>query len=164
MKHPELFTMYATREDIDDMLELSRDFFKESNFNQKLTLDLEVYRELILEFIDDPQVASIICVDAETGFICGYFHIYCERHYTQELVGEMFQFYVKPEYRGTKAARLIIESAKKWYKEKGCARAYFDADPGFDDDGRNIKLITNLLGKFGYKASGVSLQVDLLED
>ena len=156
-----LKTIYATREDIPDICEAAKELFAESNFSE-LTLDIERYADILDYYVEQRDIAaSILCVDDRSGFILGYIHIYYAQDYTVERIGEIFQFFVRKDYRGTKAARMLIASALRWYESKDCVRAYFDADPGFDDGGKNIKLVRNLLAKFDYVPTGHSFQVDL---
>lgn len=145
-----------TDENIDAVCDAATEFWHESDSNKGLTLRIDKYRAMLKQYMDDPYCCSIVALDA-AGDLAGYIHIYTQSDYTNELVGELYQFYVRKEYRGKGVARLIVNAADTWYKEMGCARAY--SEVGHGTNGRMIgaKLFENLWSKFGFNRNGYVL-------
>ena len=153
------FTIYkAGRADISDITEKAVQFFSESDFNGNLTANPDRYRDMLYDFIDNPHVASFVARSGED--VVGYIHIYCQSDYTNELVGEMYQFYVDPNFRGKGVARALVSRAVEQYREWGCKRAYSEAAAGFDDGGKNLRLFINLWKKAGYTEKGIVMVKD----
>lgn len=146
---------YADKSHVEELFTLAETFWNESNFNNgNLTIRKDYWQDMVRGHIDQEDTEAICCrVD---GNIVGYVLIYYQKDYTQEPIGEMFQFYVAPEYRGTKVARELVKASVAKYEEWGCARAYCEASPGisFKD---HLSLFRNLWGKFGYEQVGVTL-------
>lgn len=154
MKSKELeFTIERLdRFNFEDAITAGRTFFAESDFSQNMTPDENKYRSLIYRHIGAEHTAGILAVTPQ-GKVIGYAYIYCQNDYTVELVGEMFQFYVLPEARGTMVARSIVQEVVKQFDIWGCVRNYAEAAPGLSD-ARVVKLFSNLWGKFGFKPVG----------
>lgn len=143
----------ATRLDLDELAELGARFYDESNFLGNLTISRENYKRTIGKYIEGYySVAGIVAV--HDGKIVGYLHIYFQQDFTEERIGEVYQFYVMPEYRGTGVARSLVESANLQYAEWNVARGYVEASPGMDKP-EHLKQFENLWGRFGYKKIGI---------
>lgn len=138
--------------DIPQLVELGAAFYQESNFLGTLTMSKNNYQRTLERYIDHPLVAAIVAVKG--GEILGYVHIYAQNDYTEELVGEVFQFYIRPEYRGSGISRALAESAVLQYAEWKVARGYVEAAPGMDAE-EHLKLFENLWGRVGYKKIGI---------
>jgi GNAT superfamily N-acetyltransferase len=69
------------------------------------------------------------------------------------MIGEMFMYYVAPEWRGTLVSRSLVEASVEQYKVWGCKRAYAEAASGLEDP-RALKYFNNLWAKFGYREIG----------
>jgi GNAT superfamily N-acetyltransferase len=143
----------ATRADIPQLVELGARFYKESNFIGGLEVSRENYKKTISKYIEGfYSVAGIVAV--VDGQIVGYLHIYFQQDFTVERIGEVYQFYVTPEYRGTAVSRSLVESANLQYAEWNVSRGYVEASPGMEA-GEHLKLFENLWGRFGYKKIGI---------
>lgn len=141
--------------DLDQLVDLGAQFYQESNFLGNLTMSKKNYRATLAQYLDFdkfPYVAPIVAV--KDGKILGYLHIYAQRDYTEERIGEVYQFYVLPEYRGSGVARALVEAANLQYAEWEVARGYVEASPGMDAEA-HLKLFENLWGRFGYKKIGI---------
>lgn len=144
----------AEKSDIDRLVDLGTQFYGESNFHKGMTISKDNYRKTLEDYIGHPLVGAFVAtVD---GVIVGYSHVFAQTDYTVERVGELFQFFVQPEYRRTSIARSLAEVSVKQYHDWGCKRAYAEASPGMADPS-HIKLFENLWGKFGYQKIGVTL-------
>jgi GNAT superfamily N-acetyltransferase len=145
----------ATEEDLEELFELAETFWHESNFNREgITLRPDHWKHTVATHIALPDTAALCAVVA--GKIVGYVLVYYQADFTEERIGEMFQFYVSPEWRGTNIPRELVAAAMKQYEEWGCVRAYCEASPGlsFRD---HLALFKNLWGKFGYQEVGITL-------
>lgn len=151
------FIRPTTWHDLDRVAELAGQFFIESNFSRSgLTVNLEAYKQTIKNYWRNPYVTSFIAIEEETSDILGYVHIYAQRDYTVELVGEMYQFYVIPRARGTHVSRALVAAACEQYDAWGCARSYCEASPGMPDE-KHLMTFRNLWGKFGFNQVGITL-------
>ena len=147
----------TTWHDLDRVADLAFQFFQESNFSRGgLTVDLEAYKRTIKNYWRNPFVTSFLAIEEDTAEILGYVHIYAQRDYTVELVGEMYQFYVIPRARGSRVARALVQAACDKWDEWGCARAYCEAAPGMQDE-KHLMTFRNLWGKFGFGQVGITL-------
>lgn len=145
----------AGKADIDQLVELGARFYQESNFLGGLTMSKKNYRRTIEPYLDCELVASIVA--DRDGEIVGYLHIYAQDDYTEELVGEVYQFYVTPEYRGSGVARSLVEMAQVQYAQWGVKRSYVEAAPGMDNE-QHLATFRNLWGKFGYQQIGIVMK------
>ena len=148
-------TIHADESHLDELFTLAENFWHESNYNNgKITLAPHFWKDTVRQHIGLDDTAAI-CV-RHNEKIVGYVLIYYQTDYTIERIGEMFQFYVTPDYRGTEVARMLVDAAVNQYKEWGCVRAYCEASPGisFKD---HLGLFRNLWGKFGYEEVGITL-------
>lgn len=143
----------AGPEHVEQIVALGCRFFDESDFHNNLNVDADEFRRTIKDHMGLPSVAAKIAV--HNGVVVGYVLIYCQKDYTKELIGELYQFYVCPEYRGTPTARLLVQAAINQYDDWGCVRAYAEASPGFSDP-RHLKLFENLWKKHGYVLTGAT--------
>lgn len=144
----------AWRADIPQLVELGARFYAESNFRGSMEMSKVNYQRTLEKYIDLPRVAAILAV--KDGEVLGNAYIYAQNDYTEETVGELYQFYVRPEYRGTGVARSLAESAVLQYAEWNCKRAYVEGSPGFDQL-QHLPQFENLWGRFGFKKIGVVL-------
>lgn len=144
----------AGHDDIPKLVELGSMFYAESNFHKGLTLSTDNFRKLLEEYIGHTQVAAIIALIE--GEIVGYCLIYGQSDFTEELIGELYQFYVVKQHRKTGISRALVEEAVRLYDVWGCSRAYAEASPGMADP-NHINLFKNLWGKVGYFQIGVTM-------
>lgn len=150
----------AHKGDLDQLVELGARFYQESNFLGNLTMSKNNYRATIAPYLGMDYVAPIVAVRA--GQILGYLHIYAQRDYTVELVGEVYQFYVLPEYRSSGVSRALVEAANLQYAEWKVARGYVEAAPGMGAE-EHLKLFENLWGRFGYKKIGIVMMKEFTD-
>lgn len=147
--------IHGKEEHLKELFTLAERFWHESNYNLKgLTLRPDFWKKTVRAHIGSDDVAALCAV--VDGKIVGYVLIYYQTDFTEEPIGEMFQFYVSPDFRGTNIPRELVKAAQVQYEEWGCARAYCEASAGltFRD---HLSLFRNLWGKFGYKETGITL-------
>lgn len=155
MKHDDHFDYVlrkGQRRDIPQLVDLGARFFGESNQLGGATMSREKYQRTLETFINHDLVAAIVAdVDGE---IVGYVHIYAQDDATVELIGDLYQFYVIPEYRGTGVSRELAKAAVSQYAEWNCKAAYIEAAPGMADP-HHLQLFENLWGRVGFKKIGL---------
>jgi GNAT superfamily N-acetyltransferase len=140
--------------DIDEFMDVAEAFFRESR-NRDYTVDLKRYRHLILASVGVPSVSILVAV--EDGIVAGYAILNLMMDFTQEPIGDMYQFYVRPEYRGSGVARGLRDAVVKRFDEWGCPLSHISADAGIDEDGSATLLFRNLWAKAGYSVTGVTM-------
>jgi len=151
------FIRDAMHSELKQIVSLAAEFFKESNFSRAgLTVDLAQYEKTLQNYWRYPSVKSIVALDEATGELLGYVHVYAQRDYTVELVGEMYQFYVRKDARRSHVPRALVEAACRQFDDWGCVRSYAECAPGLPDK-KSIMTFTNLWRKFGYQQVGVTL-------
>lgn len=143
--------------DLDQLVDLAADFYDESNFLGPLRISKENYKKTIAPYIENDNVAAILAV--KDGVILGYLHIYWQTDFTIERIGEVYQFYVRPDYRGSGVARALVETAVAQYAKWNCVRGYVEAAPGMDKP-EHLKLFENLWGRVGYNKIGIVMMGD----
>lgn len=154
---PDFIVRDAYQSEIPAIVQLAAEFFLESNFSRSgLTVDLKAYEKTIQNYWRYPTVKSIVALCKHTGDLLGYVHVYAQRDYTVELIGELYQFYVRPDARMTLVPRELVRAACAQWDEWGCKRAYAEAAPGLDNE-KSLKTFRNLWGKFGFKQIGITL-------
>lgn len=146
--------------DIDVMADVALEFFLESD-QKTLTLRRDKYEAMLYDYMANEYVRSFLAIDEETQNVAGFIHIYCQDDYTDELIGEMYQFYVRAPYRGTHAGRALVAAANQQYEKWGCARAYCEVGHGGNGKNLNDKLFVNLWSKFGYHYKGTVLMKEI---
>lgn len=155
---------YTIREsgvtDINDITTAAIRFFAESDMDGVLTVNPDNYVRLLHGSLGQPNVKSFHARDYD-GNVVGYIHVYYQNDYTTERVGELFQFFVAPEARGTGLARDLVARATEQFRAWGCVRAYVEVSSGFKDNGQNNKKFSNLWQKFGFKEQGIVLTLDV---
>lgn len=140
--------------DINEFMDTAECFFRESR-NSDYAVNLARYRHLIQASAGVPTVAVIVAV--EDGIIAGYAILNVMIDFTDEPIGDMYQFYVRPEYRGKGAARGLRDAVVKRFDEWGCPLSHVSADAGIDDTGNATLLFRNLWAKAGYSVTGVTM-------
>jgi GNAT superfamily N-acetyltransferase len=153
----EFFIRDTTLGDMEEILDAAREFFEESNFAESgLTVDLENYRRTVTQYWRLASVKSFLARRVQDNELLGYVHVYCQKDYTVELIGETFQFYVRKDARGSLVGRALVEAACRQFDEWGCARSYVDCSPGMQNE-KHLQTFINLWGKFGFKQIGITM-------
>lgn len=136
--------------DFESIYSLCRMFFTEGAY-RGFTFD----RERCIETVNQMLTGNVECLMVEIEGIPLAFAAWTyERHCTVEPVGMTFLFYTAPSARGTGAARMLRDAMDKAAQEAGCAAFYIASTAGFNDDGKNQKLFTNLFLKNGFVVVG----------
>jgi GNAT superfamily N-acetyltransferase len=141
---------------IDALLETAEAFFYESRY-RSLDLDLDLYRSILTPLIDSNENACILIMD---GDVCaGYSIICCVQEFTKQPIGDMYQMYVRKEYRGTGVGRMIAKEVTAQFDLWGCPISYVGSDTGISSQASNV--FKNLWKKFGFNDTGVTMSREL---
>lgn len=138
--------------DVPRILEVAKEFFFESGYAH-LTFDGDQYSKILHNCASSEDIRIFIA--EANNEIAGYVIVCLAREYTVENVGETYQFYVRERYRGTNAARSLVDAAIRQFDLWNCVLSYVVADPRMRKE--NNKLFSNLWKKFGYMDSGIQM-------
>lgn len=144
-----------TESDLDAVTLAAEEFYAESDHRGPLTPRPDKYKVMLQKYIGNPFVKSFLAF--QDGELAGYIHIYCQDDVTDEFIGEMYQFYIRKQFRGTGAARQLVNAADQQFQKWNCFRAYSEVAHGAVSSGINEKLFCNLWAKFGYVPKGTVL-------
>lgn len=149
-----------TEADLDSFMECAKVFFNESR-NRKYPADTEKFKNTVALAMKYPDLVKVI-VAVDAGKVIAYCVLNTFADYTQQPLGDQYQFYVLPEYRGTGVAREIADATVKQFDDWGCPLSHVSADTGIDDEethtvkvGKTTMLFINLWQRQGYKVSGI---------
>lgn len=135
--------------DVDDVLVCIEEFIEESNY--RLTYNrLNSIRYINnIMYDDSTTILTIYNNDTIVGFaIIGYSSsFYTERR------GSIQKFYIRKQYRGTRAARKLIKGINGWFD---LCDVVDTTVSGIANIGEN-KMFTNLLIKHDYNITGDTL-------
>ena len=109
-------------------------------------------------FIAVAEVANIVSIECNVGNgIIGMFTAHLNRYaFSQEFIAQHDIFYVLPEWRGTRAALLLVRAFEKWAREFGINHAILGVHSGLfpERTGR-------FYGKLGYRPMGGNFMKEL---
>lgn len=142
----------ATPEDVPAIVETALTFWHESNHSENHSEDPEKYATFLSENMINRDGVRVIIAEVE-GKVVAYHIIYVMADYKNKPDGEMYQFYVHPDYRGTPIARDLVEMAVQHWDDWGCDVAYAIASPEVGNI--ELSLFRNLFAKFGFKETGI---------
>lgn len=140
------------KSDIDSFIECASRFIEESRYGV-LEPDMKQYRRIILKALKRRGwVRILVAKDGER--VVGYTILSLCLDYTAKPFGDMYQFYVLPEYRGTRVGRTLASMVAEQFDLWGCQISHVCADAGMDED-TTMHLFHNLFAKKGYKRTGI---------
>ncbi len=141
----------AEDSDIALLVDTALQFWNESGHSSNNTENPEKYKAFLREEMTKPARRIIIAKHADR--VIGYHIIYAMADYKDALDGEMYQFFVHPEFRGSGVARDLVEMAVQTWDDWGCDVNYAIASPELG----NIELsqFRNLFAKFGFVETGI---------
>ena len=138
--------------DIDELVKTALDFWYESGHSVNKSQNPERYKEFLKAEMRKPA-RRVIVAKLPSGRVIGYHVIYGQADYKDQFDGEMYQFFVHPDFRGSGVARDLVEMAVQTWDDWGCDVVYACASPEIG----NIELsqFRNLWGKFGFVETGI---------
>lgn len=147
--------------DVPRIVDCALKFWGESK--QSLTGDVDPQR--FHEFLVDSLVNRPGCriyFAEHDGMVIGYIAVYVQADYKDSLDGEMYQFYILPEYRGSGVARDLVGLAVQFWRDAGCKTMYAIASPEVGET--NLSQFRNLFAKFGFEETGIIMTLREVDD
>lgn len=141
----------AEEGDIDALVATALEFWFESGHSVSNSENPAKYAAFLKDELGKPGRRIIIAKVGER--VVGYHIIYCLGDYKDDLDGEMYQFFVHPEFRASGIARDLVQMAVQTWDDWGCDVNYAIASPEIG----NIELshFRNLFAKFGFVETGI---------
>ena len=156
-RQTEYSVVEAGYDEMLDILELSAKFFEESNYRNCTTFNPDKLRDkLFIAWSQRPRDFITLIVRDGGGRPAGFAHVRREDVFTDENLGDLYQFYILPEHRGRGAARILRDAVDRQFRAWECAFSYVECGAGLDDD-KNEMLFFNLWRKIDYQFLGRAL-------
>ncbi len=141
----------ATIDDIQDIIEMAKAFHRESDA-RKYTLTNERIKELTTLIIS----TGLGILAVKDGEAIGMMGAMLQKNvFFDELMAGDYLIYVKPEYRGTEAAQLLVDYYIQWAKTYGARCIGIDIESGINDE-RAI----NFYNKMGFRVTGYHMKLE----
>jgi GNAT superfamily N-acetyltransferase len=141
----------ATIDDIQDIIEMAKSFHRESDA-RKYTLTNERIKELTTLIIS----TGLGILAVKDGEAIGMMGAMLQKNvFFDELMAGDYLIYVKPEYRGTEAAQLMVDYYISWAKSYGATCIGIDIESGINDE-RAI----NFYNKMGFRVTGYHMKLE----
>jgi GNAT superfamily N-acetyltransferase len=141
----------AAREDIPAIIKTALIFWYKSGHGETKDQSPRNFRKLLEDYIDSPGCRCLIAV--RDGEVIGYFIFYTHDDYKDRLDGELYQFFIHPDYWGSNVGRDLVEMGVQTFDDWGCSASHVclagDVGP------KELSLVRNLFAKFGYIETGI---------
>ena len=141
----------ATLDDLKDIITMARAFHQESEA-RKFTLTEERIKELTALIIST-GLAILAVKDGESIGMMGA--MLQKNVFFDELMAGDYLIYVKPEYRGSEAAQLMVDEYIRWAKSYGAKCIGIDIESGINDE-----RALNFYNKMGFKTTGYHMKLE----
>lgn len=141
----------ATPEDIPAIVETSKIYWRISSHGVNNDHDFEKIPALLKDFNSRP--GNRVLVAMREGVCIGYYIFYTHDDYKTRPEGELYQFFVHPDYWGTTVARDLVELAVQTFDDWGCSASYVCLSSEIDE--KSLVHARNLFAKFGYVETGI---------
>lgn len=157
MANKNYLVVEAGYDEMDAIIDLSQKFFDESNYGGHVTFNPEKLRgNLFIAWRNRPRDFITFMLVSSYGEPSGFAHVRRDDIFTDENIGELYQFYVLPSHRGTGGSRALRDAVEEQFQLWDCKLKYVECGAGLDD-AKNDVLFFNLWGKIGYKFLGSAL-------
>ena len=141
----------ATLDDLKYIIPMAQAFHQES-VARKYTLTDERIKELTALIISTGM--GILAV--KEGEPIGMMGAMLQKNvFFDELMAGDYLIYVKPEYRGTEAAQLMVDYYILWAKSYGAKCIGIDIESGINDE-----RALNFYNKMGFKTTGYHMKLE----
>lgn len=125
----------ANINDIPQLLEVTKSFLLESQwgwtYNEANSINSFLlaitHDDMDVIVVDDSGIKAVSVLSTESDF-------------TNEIVGDIVEFYVMPDARGTGAGRALLKASCDWFDEKGCVNVFVKATANIGNDTAFINL------------------------
>lgn len=142
----------ADYDDVDAIVETALEFWNESEHSINHSQNPGKYKAFIRERMINQD--GVRCFIAKVGDkVIGYHMVYVMADYKDAYDGEMYQFFVHPDYRASGVARDLVAVAVDQWDKWGCDVNYAIASPEVGNI--ELSLFRNLFAKFGFRETGI---------
>lgn len=138
-----MITRLADVNDLPLLLEMGRVFCKESGWGW--TYSEENAIRSFYTSITHPEMDIILCLEGDKLY--GAAIVSTENDFQVETVGDIAEFYVSPESRGSGAGRELLKACCDWFEERKCVNIFVKATANIGLD----QAFINLFSKYGFK-------------
>lgn len=139
-------TRLAVLDDLDQLLELGRLMFMESQY-AKMEFDAEFCRLFIKQFICNDD-SCIVVAEREGVILGGVLGTLTPFYFSPLLQAEISCFFVHPDRRGGIATLKLLHGFKTWAKNRGAVGVYTQVVSGHPTAGR-------FYAKMGFEPFGI---------
>lgn len=147
---------FATLNDMETVLEISRALFMESRFN-RYTFDASKTIEAIDMMTRNPGSSCILLAERSSGEIAGLLAGYATEYFFCEgVVVQDRWFYVLPEYRGSAAAVKLLLAFRQWAEVRKADELCINMSVGID-----MKRFNKLMTHMGFQCSGSNFSLPM---
>lgn len=137
----------STINDLPSLISLGRSFLEESSWGW--TYNEDNAARSFYNYMNHPECACLQVMDGDKLLGCSM--IAYENDFQDETIGDINEFYILPEGRGTGAARELLSAVCDWFDSHNCKNVFVKST-GYI--GQN-KAFENLFGKYGFKVFSV---------
>jgi hypothetical protein len=142
-------TYTATPADIAEILDLGQQMHAESAFRH-FDIDIPKCAMLIHTCLTNPDTHFIRVAVGPTNEIVGMLLGYISEYYFgRDLIASDYLWYVTPEYRGSRAAVLLLRDFQKWAEERNASEVHMGLSTGV-----HAEKVGALLENLGYDLVG----------
>lgn len=149
----------ASLNDIEELLSIAENFWKESPTYKKKSFNIQKVECHLMECIESYTGCLFKCVDDDNNILGGFVGFAQPDWMSDEFIAYDSCLFVRPEYRGTRCAYLLVTAFKYWAKSIGCTYIQCGTNTMINAD-RTIKFYK----KLGFSHLGSFLEMDLLEE
>lgn len=140
----------AEEHDLAHIMLAGREFFKESNWFDNMTLCDKTIRLTLLAMHNDPNSIVIVAYDDECD-VAGFALWGLQNPWTVEKIAIEDLFYIRKSARKSKIAQAMLDFSIKACQDRGAKLLYSSSTAGFNDDGKNARAYNLLLRRKGFK-------------
>lgn len=120
----------AKEEDLDELVELAADMHVESDYSP-VRFYPEIMRAFSQTFIENPDKYCLFMAIADNGETAGFFlGVRANYYFSIVEYAADAAFYVKPEYRGSKASVMLMAAFDEWAESKKVFRQHLSVTTG----------------------------------
>lgn len=143
--------------DIPELLEIAVGFWNESPSYQQRPINLNKVKTQLQTLILYPSQGCVLVVlDEEDNILGGFLGGLQEEWQSDSLMAFDYCLFVKPQYRGGRAAYLLIKSFIEWAKEAGATWVQCGTATQV-----NTERTISFYKKFGFEHTGSFLEMKL---
>ncbi len=144
----------ANLSDVPELVKLGQSFIQEAPNYQSRPLDADALR-LNLEGVVNGQ-GSIFVVEDHGGIAGGIVCLTSKDWFNNDVIAFEQVFYIKPDYRASRASFLLLDAFIAWSKHMGASRIQCGTTTGI-----NTRGCIRLYEHFGFTQYGTVLDLEL---